>query len=181
MSDTNIQHIRNRTKELSLRYFFSFKGFIDGSQFFSATAISSVVDSVLKKFDVSLIIINFIYGYIMLIAFQKRCRDINIKGTLIIILATICFFFTTIFEPFGLDDIGILDTISKIVFHLYTLLVLLMFFYPTSPNRNADLHSPLLRYPYVYVLVCIFLALWGIDWVSSHQNEIIRAVTPQQG
>ena len=175
MSDTNIQHIINRTKELSLRYFFSFKGFIDGSQFFSATAISSVVDSVLKKFDVSLIIINFIYGYIMLIAFQKRCRDINYKGTLIIIFVTLCFFFTTILEPFKLDDYGVLDTISKVIFHSYTLLVLFMIFSKTSANRNAELHCPLLRYPYFYVLACILISLYGIDFVSEHQAEIMQA------
>ncbi len=124
MSDTSKQALLNRAKELSLRYFLSFKGFIDGSQFFSAVLISSFVNSILEKFDLSLTLRNIIYGYIMLIAFQKRCRDINRKGTLIIIFVTLCFFFTTILEPFKLDDYGVLDTISKVIFHSYTLLVL---------------------------------------------------------
>ena len=175
MSDTNKQALLNRAKELSLRYFLSFKGFIDGSQFFSANAIAFITTDILEKFDLSLTLRNIIYGYIMLIAFQKRCRDINYKGTLIIIFVTLCFFFTTILEPFKLDDYGVLDTISKVIFHSYTLLVLFMIFSKTSANRNAELHCPLLRYPYFYVLACILISLYGIDFVSEHQAEIMQA------
>ena len=171
------QAIFSRIKELLLHYVFSFKGFANGLQFGIATSIAFISNDILSKLDVSLTIRNFIYGYIMLVAFQKRCRDINIKGTLIIIFITLAFFYVAIFEALKLDMYGYLDTTSKFFLHAYAFLVLTMMILPSSQIKNAELTSPLLKYPYLYVLVCIGICLWGISVVSEHQDEIIRAVT----
>ena len=117
------QAIFSRIKELLLHYVFSFKGFANGLQFGIATSIAFISNDILSKLDVSLTIRNFIYGYIMLVAFQKRCRDINIKGTLIIIFITLAFFYVAIFEALKLDMYGYLDTTSKFFLHAYAFLV----------------------------------------------------------
>ena len=178
MKTKNLENTLNIVKENFLRYF-TFKGTIDDWQFFAAVFLAEFICLFLGYFPIPhLDLVNyFIYGYIMLIAYQKRCRDVGLKGTPIIIFITLYFFYTAILNPPGIDKYGILGTISTISDWLYALLTIFMMLRRSSPNKNAELTSPLLKHPYLYVLACTGICLWGISVVSEHQDEIIQAVT----
>ena len=98
--------------------------------------------------------------YFMLAMVQKRCRDLGSKGTWWILVATVIFL---IDRAFYFVDINIIDVLwcylARCNILLGLLMVLLLFLIPSKPAEQqiaANVRSPLLKYPLLYV---------GVVWI----------------
>ena len=103
----------------------------------------------------------FCYFYIALSCYQKRCRDLNIRGTLIILGVSIFFIMVEMTRSLNIERTDVLLTISKFIFLIYLGVYLYAQFMPSSKEKDLSLTSPLLKHPNIYFVVCFALFFIG--------------------
>ena len=103
----------------------------------------------------------------LLTTIQKRCRDFGSKGTLWILILTVIMFLnyaryfivnanTDEFWSYFAKADGIL-----------TIILLFLFFIPSKSEPDMKLRSPLLKYPLLYMVICVGLAI-ALTLIVNH-------------
>ena len=148
---------------------FSYVGKLNGIKGLATGVVLYFFFSIVNNFQKPLLTYWFCLAifYCVLATIQKRCRDFGSKGTWWVLAATLVailnaavyFVDTTQKETiwYKLEEIGNMS---------YCLLVLLLFLIPSKPVEQqiaANVRSPLLKYPLLYVgavwLICIAATL----------------------
>ena len=165
---TNEKNIPNDSSSIqqikkTLRECVSFNGVLTRLHFWECMIIGYVFYSFFSLTEIPYfdIIGWFCYFYIALSCYQKRCRDLNIRGTLIILGVSIFFIMVEMMRSLNIERTDVLFTISKFIFLIYLGIYLYAQFMPSSKEKGLTLTSPLLKHPNVYFVICVALFFIG--------------------
>ena len=163
----DIQQIKN-----TLQRCISFKGTLARFHFWECMIIGYLFYSFFSLTEIPHfnIIGWFCYFYIALSSYQKRCRDLNIKGTWLVIGVSVFFITTGIIVSPDITKTDFLFLIFKIIFLIYLGIYLYAQFMPGKKEKNVNLICPLLKYPNVYFASCIVLYFMAYFVVKSYNN-----------
>ncbi len=149
-----------------ITFHLSFKGAIPYSEFWGIVLFGYLLFYILSNFPGTTfrIIGWFCYFYVVLGACQRRCRDLHIKGTPIILIVS-AFYITTALTSY--IDVSIVECIPQIsnstylygIVPAYVCALLALVFIPGKKEPDLTLTSPLLKYPNIYFIVCCALYL----------------------
>lgn len=147
---------------------FSFKGTLTRLHFWGFLVLGYVFYHFLSSTEIPYfeIIGWFCYFYIALSCYQKRCRDLNIKGTLIILGTSAFFIMAGIIRFLNVAKTDVLFSTFKIIFILYLGIYLYTQFMPGAKEKDINLTCPLLKHPNIYFITCIAIfsiAFWAIN------------------
>lgn len=148
-------------------YIFSSKGCFERCDFIGITACCFLLLQFAMK--QSLIFNNIIYCltfYVLSIAIQKRCRDINWKGTFFIFLFFVTFPLLNYYQYMKINDIIIPKNLKDILAFLGSIYFLSHCFLILIPGKNIkdkdkNKQSMLLNYPYIYIVFGVIFFLVG--------------------
>ena len=165
--------IQNKPSDLQqiiqiLQECFSFKGTLTRLHFWGFLVLGYVFYHFLSLTEIPYfeIIGWFCYFYIALSSYQKRCRDLNIKGTLIILGTSAFFIMAGIIRFLNVAKTDVLFSTFKIIFILYLGIYLYTQFMPGAKEKDINLTCPLLKHPNIYFITCIAIfsiAFWAIN------------------
>lgn len=152
---------------LYLRWLFTPSGFVDGKEFIGMTFLPNIIYYNIMQLGCSLLsIVCFLpVFYLNLMAIQKRCRDIQIKGTVFILLYSVCTTFLDYRNHFKLFDFippFMRSYWALGLVCLYGVFWAVMIFWPESKKKkDLSLISPLIEHRYVYTGGYFLLYLIG--------------------
>ena len=153
--------------ENPLTFYFSFKGTFNRLQFWGALITINVFVNLIDIQDFWLLfILAFPIAFCAtLAALQKRCRDINYNGTIATLAYSLTFLhdFKHVALPDCLNDIWGIFGISYMVIAVFLVL------FPGCKEKKPDIADPLLKRPYLYVLVWSVL-FWLGEAVLYNQD-----------
>lgn len=168
--ENNIQKEPNDLQQIIevLRKCVSFKGTLTRLLFWDFLVLGYVFYHFLSLTEIPYfdIIGWFCYFYIALSSYQKRCRDLNIKGTLVILVTSAFFIMIGIIRFLDIAKTDVLFSASKIIFIFYLGVYLYAQFMPGAKEKDMNLICPLLKYPNVYFITCMVIfgiAFWAIN------------------
>ncbi len=145
--------------ENPLTFYFSFKGTFNRLQFWGALITINVFVNLIDIQDFWLLfVLAFPIAFCAtLAALQKRCRDINYNGTIATLAYSLTFLhdFKHVTLPDCLNDIWGVFGISYMVIAVFLVL------FPGRKEKKSDIADPLLKRPYLYVLVWSILFWLG--------------------
>ncbi len=149
-------------------FYFSFHGFFNRSQFFGALITLNLFLNIITRQNIwGLSFLCMLIGfYSSLAIIQKRCRDLNIKGTLIILGTSAFFIMAGIIRFLNVAKTDVLFSTFKIIFILYLGIYLYTQFMPGAKEKDINLTCPLLKHPNIYFITCIAIfsiAFWAIN------------------
>ena len=147
-------------------YLFSLEGFFSGEDY-AIVIVGFMCLLQIVAISQNVILNSLLYlmiHSIFIAATQKRCRDINIKGTWIILLVSI--FFTLEVYVVYLDVNGVklknYFDYGLVLINLFAFALFLIITLRRSKNKNDNtLISPLLKHRYLYELISFFVYLCG--------------------
>lgn len=148
--------------------------FFDGTytrlEFASAIFFTAWLISLPSYFEINSLdtLGSIVFLYVALSASQKRCRDIGITGTPIILIISIFLVYADIFQPSDMYKSGIFRPITTILLIVYILTLFYELLYPGKEEKNPELTSPLLKYPRAYFVFCVILILVGRHVVENY-------------
>lgn len=145
------------SKEEKDEKFFSFEGRFNRLDYFELTVgVNSIFSYILMKdyFCLSVFAYFFVF-YCMIISIQKRCRDLEISGSLLILLFSICFPIFTLIRLLKINDIRVND-FSQLSVLIMMGIHLFFLFMPGKPYSVKDISSPLLKNKYIF-FICNYL------------------------
>ena len=129
--------------------------------FVTLTAFLSIVVS--QKIVILTLLANLLVFYALLMAVQKRSRDMNIGGSLFILLYSLSF-------PISRMMLYGRDTGNPIIIHNdiirtsfygaligYLIVSLLLVLIPGAKKKDMSKRSPLLKNPPLYFLICVII------------------------
>ena len=176
---TKEKKIQNEPSDLQqiiqiLQECFSFKGTLIRLHFWGFLVLGYVFYRFLSLTEIPYfeIIGWFCYFYIALSSYQKRCRDLNIKGTLIILGASAFFIMAGIIRFLNVAKTDVLFSTFKIIFILYLGIYLYTQFMPGAKEKDINLTCPLLKHPNIYFITCI--AIFGIAFWAINSFYLIK-------
>lgn len=152
-------------KEDAKTIYFSFEGVFGRIQFFIvAVTLGGFMDLMSTGNNIVLVVIGTaIVFYAMLAAIQKRSRDMNIGGSLFILLYSLSF-------PISRMMLYGRDTGNPIIIHNdiirksfygaligYLIVSLLLVLIPGAKKKDMSKRSPLLKNPPLYFLICVII------------------------
>ncbi len=148
---------------------FSFNGSLGRMLFFDFMLFGSLFYSLLELTEIPYLNILgwFCYFYIALCCYQKRCRDLNIKGTWIILITSLFFIIYALSHFLNIARTDILFSISKIIFLIYLGVYFYAQFMPGKKEKNPELISPLLKHPNIYFAVCVLIFALGLGILKN--------------
>ena len=153
--------------ENPLTFYFSFKGTFNRLQFWGALITINVFVNIIDIQDFWLLfVLAFPIAFCAtLAALQKRCRDINYNGTIATLAYSLTFLhdFKHVALPDCLNDVWGVFGISYMVIAVFLIL------FPGSKEKKPDIVDPLLKRPYLYVLVWSIL-FWAGEAILYNQN-----------
>lgn len=136
--------------------------------FVTLTAFLSIVVS--QKIVIFTLLGNLLVFYALLMAVQKRSRDMNKQGTVFILLFSAIF---PILRACGylLEDGVYADNVYVIRLAVisvisYILLLMPLFLIPSAKENNPVIKSPLLKNPLLYFLICV--AIFALAFYLFH-------------
>ena len=137
----------------------SFKGSFARLPFWGAIVFGSMIYGFCSQIPVPYAdnIAWLAYFYISLNAYQKRCRDLSIKGTWIILSVSIFFLYMALMHPSGLDKSPQFLRLSQTIFIIYIFVYLYSQFMPGAKKKDMSKRSPLLKNPPLYFLICVII------------------------
>lgn len=160
--DENIDDVV--AKELT---FFSLQGTFGRVSYLAIFMFWHMILTYIAKLD-NLIILQIVYVIAfcsVISAVQKRCRDLNLKGTFFIFVFSMAYPLLQYFNYMKLHDLSRIAlrenffvgpvAVACLFMHLYLLLA------PGKKDKNLVLISPLLRYPLYYFGLWIVLYFIG--------------------
>lgn len=144
-------------------YYCSFEGIYKRIPFWGALIFGSLVFYVFSQIPVPYFdVVGWLgYFYIALSAYQKRCRDLHIKGSWMIAVVSVFFIYMAITHPLGIDKSEFFLPISQIILFVYLCVYLYAQFMPGKKEADEHLTSPLLKHPKAYFAFCLLLFLLG--------------------
>ena len=168
----NTQNLNNNQEDSLFSYFFSKDGFLGRGDFLGIIVLCHLfLQFAMKQ---SLILNDIIYClafYILSVAIQKRCQDIQWKGTFFLLLFFITFPLLNYYQYMKINDILIpsqLKNILAIFGSIYFFCHCLLLFIPGKKIKDKQINSKFLKYPYVYMSFGIILFLVGQYFLSIY-------------
>lgn len=146
-------------------YLFSCKGYFGRLDYLGIVCvINFIIDGMLH---LNIIIFNvMVYAvlFVMLASIQKRCRNMNIRGTIFISTFSVLLPIIFYFKYARINSIHFSDDKTVYIYLVLILFLschLILLIFPGKKEKNMELISPLLRHPYLYVGVCYMFYLIG--------------------
>ncbi len=168
--ENNISNEPSNLQQIAkiLREYISFKGTLTRLYFWDFLVLGYVFYHFLSLTEIPYfdIIGWFCYFYIALNSYQKRCRDLNIKGTLVILVTSAFFIMIGIIRFLDIAKTDVLFSAGKIIFIFYLGVYLYAQFMPGAKEKDMNLTCPLLKLPNMYFITCIAIfciAFWAIN------------------
>ena len=158
--------------ENPLTFYFSFKGTFNRLQFCGAIVTVNILIKLIEE-QVSWLLYVLIFPLAFcatLAALQKRCRDINYKGT----IATIALSLVYGFDANQITYHNWLQDTWEVFTVCYMLIVFFLLFFPGRKEKKPDIVDPLLKRPYLYVLIWSIL-FWLGEAICDYQDFVIPA------
>lgn len=148
---------------------FSFQGFYNNQQFIQAMILGACIKDLSVLADNLYIKMGLVFCglYIYLASFQKRCRDLNMKGTLILLIVSVYFIFlsdTFDLKKVDFSSINMSDIVSIGGTLLYYGVFLFALLADGAKDKNLNLTGLLLKYPKVYFFVCCIIYWYSSLW-----------------
>lgn len=109
-------------------------------------------------------IVYCVIFYILSAAIQKRCQDIQWKGTIFLLLFFITFPLLNYYQYMKTNDIFIpsqLKNILAVLGCLYLFCHCLLLCIPGKMIKDKQMNSGLLKYPYMYMSLGVIVFLAG--------------------
>ena len=155
--------------ESPLTFYFSFKGTFNRLQFWGALiTINFFVNLIdIQGYWPVFVLFYPLAGCATLAALQKRCRDINYSGT----IATLTYSLAYLYD---FKHITMPDSFKKIygIFMIgYMITVIFLLFFPGRKEKKQNVVDPLLKRPYLYVLVWSIL-FWLVEIIAYSQGIV---------
>ena len=149
---------------------FSFDGVFNQPAFIAGMCLIHFIEVVIKSFAISILdyAATLLFLFPVLIVIQKRCRDFNSKGTLFIAVYTLLI--VCMSADCFVNDKSVLPFYEYIRYAeaIMCAIVMLLFFIPSKKERDENLLSPLLKYPFLYTMICWILAIVATLAVNSY-------------
>lgn len=147
--------------ENPLTFYFSFDGRFNRLQFWGALITINLFLRIVTEqgFVILTTIASFVAFWATLAGIQKRCRDLNHKGTIITLVYTGAFLLTDYYDNITLPKV--LEYVWGGFVFVYIFALLLLLFFPGRKEKKPDIVSPLLKRPYLYIGICAILFLLG--------------------
>ncbi len=174
--------MRSKTKKLEyikniklfFSCYFSFNGIYGRVLFWEALLFGYLILYVFSKIQIPYFdILGWLgYFYISLNAYQKRCRDLSLKGSWIILIVTVFFVYMAVTHPLGIDKTEFFLPISQAILVVYLCVYLYALFMPGKKEKKPDLTSPLLKHPRIYFAACLVVFLIG-RWLLLHYDFVL--------
>lgn len=139
---------------------FSFKGTLNRSLGWVTASVLWLILTIINDYTkIMTCITGPVIFYCTLALVQKRCRDYGSSGTFWIIYVSIIMILESAVYFLNPESIGPLypklkDTTGTLYF--FTLIPQLI---PGKPEPDLSLRSPLLKYPFLYTVICLGLAI----------------------
>lgn len=154
--------------------YFSFNGVYGRVLFWEALLFGYLIFYVFSKIQIPHFdILGWLgYFYIALSAYQKRCRDLHIKGSWIILIVSVFFIYMAVTHPLGIDKTEFFLPISQAILVVYLCVYLYALFMPGKKEKTPDLTSPLLKHPRIYFAACLVVFLIG-RWLLLHYDFVL--------
>ena len=147
--------------ENPLTFYFSFDGRFNQLQLLGALITLNLFYEVVDAQNMGALtaIASFVAFWATLAGIQKRCRDLNHKGTIITLVYTGAFLLTDYYDNITLPKV--LEYVWGGFVFVYIFALLLLLFFPGRKEKKPDIVSPLLKRPYLYIGICAILFLLG--------------------
>ena len=147
--------------ENPLTFYFSFDGRFNQLQLLGALITLNLFYEVVDAQNIGALtaIASFVAFWATLAGIQKRCRDLNHKGTIITLVYTGTFLLTDYYDNITLPKV--LEYVWGGFVFVYIFALLLLLFFPGRKEKKPDIVSPLLKRPYLYIGICATLFLLG--------------------
>ncbi len=147
--------------ENPLIFYFSFDGRFNQLQLLGALITLNLFYEVVDAQNIGALtaIASFVAFWATLAGIQKRCRDLNHKGTIITLVYTGAFLLTDYYDNITLPKV--LEYVWGGFVFVYIFALLLLLFFPGRKEKKPDIVSPLLKRPYLYIGICAILFLLG--------------------
>lgn len=147
--------------ENPLTFYFSFDGRFNQLQLLGALITLNLFYEVVDAQNIGALtaIASFVAFWATLAGLQKRCRDLNYKGTIITLVYTGTFLLTDYYDNITLPKV--LEYVWGGFVFVYIFALLLLLFFPGRKEKKPDIVSPLLKRPYLYIGICAILFLLG--------------------
>ena len=147
--------------ENPLTFYFSFDGRFNQLQLLGALITLNLFYEVVDAQNIGALtaIASFVAFWATLAGIQKRCRDLNHKGTIITLVYTGAFLLTDYYDNITLPKV--LEYVWGGFVFVYIFALLLLLFFPGRKEKKPDIVSPLLKRPYLYIGICAILFLLG--------------------
>ena len=147
--------------ENPLTFYFSFDGRFNQLQLLGALITLNLFYEVVDAQNIGALtaIASFVAFWATLAGIQKRCRDLNHKGTIITLVYTGTFLLTDYYNHITLPKV--LENVWRGFGVLYVLSFIIVLFFPGRKEKKPDIVSPLLKRPYLYIGICAILFLLG--------------------
>lgn len=122
---------------------FSFNGVYGRVLFWEALLFGYLIFYVFSKIRIPYFdILGWLgYFYISLNAYQKRCRDLSLKGSWIILIVTVFFVYMAVTHPLGIDKTEFFLPISQAILVVYLCVYLYALFMP-GKKKKAGFNQP---------------------------------------
>ena len=146
----------------------SVKGVLNRSQFLSIVMILSILNSWGKLLHSE--VFEYFFGLFLFFglsaAIQKRCRDFGSRGTFFILCSTVLML--VLYAVYMVESQNVIILYVRYVVLFALLCLVLLFFIPGKEEKDANLCSPLLKYPLLYAVICWILAIAATFAVSRY-------------
>lgn len=155
----------------SLLSLFSYHGSIGRLEFLGTIVLLNLLINAVSRIDSLIlnILVYFVVFYLLFAAVQKRCRDIHIKGTFVILLFSLGYLCIQLYTAMDGTYVSVPQilkfTITGIAIIYFICLVFLLVF-PGKTEKNFTSTSPLLKYPLLYTGIFFTIFLIGISFIN---------------
>lgn len=130
------------------------------------------------------ILVYFVLFYMLFAAVQKRCRDIHIKGTFVILLFSIGYTFGHFFMDIPQNILAMSPVLKysiRVVVGIYFICYIFLLVSPGKTEKNFTSTSPLLKYPLLYTGIFFTIFLIGvcvIDYQLDFNDSAVEILQP---
>ena len=152
-------------------YLLSCKGFFGRLDYLGIVCILNFIsDGILHLNIIIFNIMVYAVLFVMLASIQKRCRDMNIRGTFFILIFSVLLPIIFYLKYARINSIHFSEDKTVpicLVLILFLSCHLILLLFPGKKEKNMELISPLMKYPYIYVGVCYMFYLIGFYYLMQ--------------
>ncbi len=139
----------------------SFNGALARLEYWAILIFGNLLFNILSEFPGTEFKITgwFCRFYVELNATQRRCRDLHIKGTPIILIVSAFYITTALTSYIDVNIVECIPQISDVMIPVYICTLIALVSIPGKKEPDLTLTSPLLKYPNIYFAACCALYL----------------------